>query len=304
MRKFLAVLLSITIVVLSGCTATPPEKESGSLVAVSFYPIYIFTLNLLQGVANIQIECMAEQNTGCLHDYTLTAHDAKLLSDADAFVINGAGMEAFLHDLEGSVEDVFIIDSSEGVDLLCSHHEENDTEAEHEHSHEGNAHIWMSVENAKKQVENIKNGLIEKFPVYSEQITSNYKAYIKKLDSLHKEMQSVGDALKNKDVVTFHNAYEYMAKDMGFNVAYTIESHEGGEPSAKKIAYLCEEIKKKQIKAILIEPDYEGSTPQVLSRETGVEIYVINPVITGEATLTAYEDTMRENIEIIKKAVR
>ena len=304
MKKILAVLLSLTIIVLSGCTASPIEKNNGSLVAVSFYPVYIFTLNLMQGIDDVKVECMAEKNTGCLHDYTLTARDTKLLSDADAFVINGAGMETFLHDLEDSVEEISVIDSSKNIEVLCSEHHEDESDSGHEHTHDGNAHIWMSVGNAKKQVENIKNGLIEVFPRYKEQISLNYSTYIEKLNVLENEMHIAGKTLKNKEVITFHDAYEYMAKDMGFKVVHTVESHDGGEPSAKKLAFLCTEIKENQIKALFIEPDYEGSAPQLLSQETGVKVYVVNPVITGEFKLTAYEDTMRDNIEIIKKAVK
>lgn len=304
LKKILAVFLSASIVVLSGCSVSPVENKKDSLVAVSFYPVYIFTLNLLHGIDDVRVECMAEQSTGCLHDYTLTARDAKLLSDAQAFVINGAGMETFLHDIEDSVDDICIIDSSENVEIICSHAHEEGENNNHNHSHEGNAHIWMSVENAKKQVKNIKNGLIEIFPLYKEKINSNCSEYLEKLSALSDDIQFAGKYLKNKDVITFHNAYEYMAKDMGFKVVHTVESHDGGEPSAKKLAFLCKEIKQKEIKTLLVEPDYKGSAPQILSAETGVEIYVVNPVISGEVTLTAYEDTMRKNIEILKKAVK
>ena len=48
---------------------------------------------------------MAEQNIGCLHDYTLTSKDVRLLNDAAVLVINGAGMESFVEDAYKNVED-------------------------------------------------------------------------------------------------------------------------------------------------------------------------------------------------------
>ena len=103
---------------------------------------------------------MAEQNIGCLHDYTLTSEDVRLLNDADAFVINGAGMEAFIEDAYKNVESLFVVDSSTGIELICdetSHNEEEHShEEDHSHNHSVNAHIWLSIENAKKQIENIK----------------------------------------------------------------------------------------------------------------------------------------------------
>lgn len=302
LKKFLAVLLSVAILLLSGCVSSSKKDGDGTVIAVSFYPVYIFTLNLVDGIEDVRVERMAEQNTGCLHDYTLTARDARLLSDADVFVINGAGMETFLQDIDETVENISIIDSSVGIELLCeeNHHHE---ESEHSHNHGENAHIWMSVKNAKKQILNIKNGLLENLPQYESEINDNYKVYLEKLNVLEKEMQENRESLKNKNVITFHGAYEYLAEDMGFNISATIESDEGGEPSAKKLAVLCGEIVGNDVKALFVEPDYNGSSAQIISNETGVKIYVLNPVISGENVLTAYEDTMMNNIEIIKKAV-
>ncbi len=305
MKKFLAVLVAVSILVFTGCGVTNEKEGDDTVIAVSFYPIYIFTLNLVDGIEGVDVQRMAEQNTGCLHDYTLTARDARLLSDADVFVINGAGMETFVNDLNETVENLPVIDSSVGIELLCSdtHDGHGHEESDHTHNHHTNAHIWMSVENAKKQVLNIKNGLAENLSQYESEINRNCDAYLSKLDALYDEMQITGELLKNKNVITFHGAYEYMAEDMGFHISATIESGEGGEPSAKKLAHLCEEIKENDVKALFVEPDYDGSAAQVISNETGVKIYVLNPVISGENVLTAYEDTMRNNIEIIKKAV-
>ncbi len=303
MKKFLAILLAVSILVLSGCGVKNQKEGDGTVIAVSFYPIYIFTLNLVDGIDGVSVCCMAEQNTGCLHDYTLTAGDARLLSDADVFVINGAGMETFLTDLHETVEELPVIDSSAGIELLCGHSHEHEDEVAYSHNHQNNSHIWMSVENAKKQVLNIKDGLVERFPQYESEIRDNCEVYIEKLNVLENEMQAMGESLKRKNVVTFHGAYEYMAEEMGFGIAATIESDEGGEPSAKELAHLCGEIESKGVKALFIEPHYDGSAAQVLANETGAKIYVLNPVISGEKSLTAYEDIMRQNIEVIKKAV-
>ena len=77
-----------------------------------------------------------------------------------------------------------------------------------------------------------------------------------------------------------------------------VESHEGGEPSAKSLAELTETIKENNVTVLFVEPDYKGSAAKILSNETGVEICVLNPVINGDESLTAYEDIMRENMNI------
>ena len=55
---------------------------------------------------------------------------------------------------------------------------------------------------------------------------------------------------------------------------------------------------------MFVDPNYSGSAAEILERETNTEIYVINPVISGEEKLTAYEEVMKENYKTILKAVK
>lgn len=309
MKRVLAALLAVVLFTLTGC-ATPKVQDNKKVIAASFYPVYIFTLNLCHGIEDVQVVCMAEQVVGCLHDYTITARDAKIADDADAFVISGGGMEAFVEDLYKTSEDLYVIDSSTGIEFICSgdhSHEEEDEhshEHNHGHSHEHNSHIWMSVENAKKQVLNIKNGLSEKFPEYKEQLLKNYTDYMKRLDKLSQRMESAKKEVNHAPVATFHDAYVYLAREIDLNIVCTIENGEGGEPSAKELAHLSGEISNHGIKALFIEPEYEGSAANILASETDAQVFVLNPVTSGEAKLTAYEDIMNSNIDIILKAVK
>lgn len=301
MKKILCVFLVLCILVLNGCTGNTPKSENGkATVATSFYPVYIFTLNLLEGIDEIIVECMAEQSVGCLHDYTLTAKDARLLSDAQVLVINGAGMESFLQDAFQSVEGLKVIDSSENIDVIC---EDEHHHNEEEHHHE-NSHIWLSLGNAEIQVENIKNGLVKEFPRYEAEIEENYEAYIERLNDLDEYRKSILCGTDDIDIISFHGAFEYLAQDSELNVSQTIESDEGYEPSAKELARLSNKIKNDNIRALFVAPDYSGSAAEILARETGAEIYVVNPVISGEEKLTAYEDIMKENYKAILKAVK
>lgn len=316
MKKIICLLLALSLVFTGGCVGVgnDVEKTEKITIATSFYPVYIFTLNIVDGIDAFEVKCMAEQNIGCLHDYTLTSKDVRLLNDAAVLVINGAGMESFVEDAYKNVEDLSVIDSSIGIELLCgenehgdngnSHNADNENSHNHSHNHTDNSHIWLSVENAKKQVENIKNGLSEQFPEYRYLFFKNYEAYIKRLEALEETQKEYSSAITDKKVITFHKAYDYLAMDLGFQVVACVESDEGGEPSAKKLAELTKHIKEDEICALFIEPQYTGSAAEILKNETGINIYVINPVTSGEASLTAYEDIMKENYELILKAVK
>ena len=300
----MCVVLAIILLVFSGCAGNTPEIQGDKvIVATSFYPVYIFTLNLLNDIEEINVECMAEQSVGCLHDYTLTAKDARLLNDAQVLVINGAGMESFLEDAFQSVENLNVIDSSLSIELICND-EHNHEEEHNENHHHENSHIWLSVGNAKKQVENIKNGLVKMFPQYENQIEDNFKDYITRLNALEEERKIIFSFSNGFNSISFHGAFEYLTEDADFNIFATIESDEGYEPSAKELAELSNKIRENNIKALFVDPNYSGSAAEILGKETNLDIFVLNPVINGEEKLTAYEDIMKENYNVILKAVQ
>ncbi len=304
MKRIICILLSIALITLSGCTATAPQGDA-PVIASSFYPVYIFTKNLVEGT-DIEVRCMAQQNIGCLHDYTLTAGDVKLLNDADILVINGAEMESFIEDAYRLAENLYVIDSSVGVQLLCEeeeHHTEHEEGHDEEHHHH-NSHIWLSVENAKKQVENIKNELVKQLPEYEESLEANFSRYIASLDELSAKRDSLAKEIQGSEMISFHGAYEYMAKEIGLSIVATVENEDGGEPSARLLAELCDRVRAEEIKGLIIEPQYELSGADIVSAETGVKVIVLNPVTQGEDTLDAYQNIMTENYQIIAKAVR
>lgn len=303
MKRIICFVIVISLVLLSGCSVAPIQDEI--IITASFYPVYIFTLNLLDGIDGVSVRCLAENNVGCLHDYQLLARDARLLADSTALVINGAGMEEFLEDVYKNNSELSVIDSSVGIELICEEHENEVGEHSHEgHSHEVNSHIWMSVDNALLQVENISEALIRLLPENAERIILNRNVYSARLKSLKAELIKDGFSLRNTPIISFHEAYLYMAKELSLLIVETIESDEGGEPTAKELARLAGIINEKGVKALFTEVYYKGSAAGILSFETGVPVYSLNPVTSGEKSLTAYEDIMRENLSIILKAVK
>ena len=61
-------LTALALALLLGCA---PVLASAETVVASFYPIYLFALNLLEGVEGVELVSLAEPTSGCLHDYQL-----------------------------------------------------------------------------------------------------------------------------------------------------------------------------------------------------------------------------------------
>ena len=103
-------------------------QEGDFVVMTSFYPMYIATMNITDGVDGVEVKNLTNNATGCLHDYQLSTKDLKQLDKADMLIVNGGGMESFLEDVYSQYGNLTVVTATDGVNLLAS------TDG-HEHSH-------------------------------------------------------------------------------------------------------------------------------------------------------------------------
>lgn len=301
--KRIAKILILSLLCVSLFAGCAPEKKSNKdIIVTSFYPVYLFTSNLVNGIDEAEVVNMTEQNTGCLHDYQLLSGDMKLLGEAKVLVVNGAGMESFLDKITQQLPELPVINAAENVELL----EECEEGGEHEgHHHGANAHVWLSIPNAVNEVNHIAEKLIEIYPQHESVILNNREIYISKLEAADSEIREILAPVQGSKVLSFHEAYDYFADEYGIVIAGSIEADDGGEPGTRELAETVGLIRRENIGALFTEPAYKGSAAGILSRETGAEIFVLNPVTSAEniSDLGAYEKIMIENAKIIRKAV-
>lgn len=327
--KLLKLLLPLltTSFLFIGCIntkSTNSELDDTLNIVTSFYPTYISTLNIVKDIPNVNITNMTKAQTGCLHDYQLTPQDLKTLEKADILVINGAGMESFLDDIISQYPDLEIIDASNGLELLeeNSHEHENvaddsihddhetddhDHDEDVEHNHEYNAHIWVSVSGNIDQVKNIASQLKELDPQNETKYDTNTDEYVSKLEDLSNEMHKELDSITNRNIITFHEAFPYFAKEFNLNIAGVIQIEPDSEPSAKEIESIIQTIKDNNITTLFTEPQYSSKVANTIATETGAKIYELDPIVTGNATSDAYDDyinKMKENLNVLKEALK
>ena len=283
-----------------------PVLACAETVVTSFYPIYLFALNLLNGIDGVEVANMAEPGTGCLHDYQLQTGDMKLLARADAFLINGAGMEGYLSGVFDAFPALPVVDASAGVHLLedCADHD-HDHDEHDGHDHAFNAHIWLDAGNAIQMVNNLADGLTAALPVHAEAIAANREDYIARLTDLDAELEAALSAVPHKDIITFHEAFPYFAEAYGLHVAAIINRDPDDALSPRQLAELCKMVITLGTPPLFTEPQYEDMAAQTIVRETGASLYNLDPIVTGPATdapLTLYEDVMRQNLAVLLEA--
>ena len=298
-------LLMLILLVFSGCTREKVDTSKLNLVT-SFYPMYVATANIVDGVEDVELKNLTATTTGCLHDYQLTTSNMITLSTADALIINGGGMETFITKAVESYGDLKVIDASEGI---LEHHDEekhlnvNGEQNAHSHEHGENAHIWVSLSMYIKQVENIRNELVEIDSKNANKYIENADKYIKELVALKEKMNESLNGIENKKIVTFHEAFEFFAEEFNLDIVAVIEREPGTYPSARDVASIIDLVRENEVNAIFVEPQYSRTAADTIARETGVEVYILDPIVTGELDKNAYTKLMNENLETLLEAL-
>jgi len=299
-----------------------PSEEDTITIVTSFYPMYIFTKNIAKDIEGIKVLNMAEPKTGCLHDYQMTPADMKKVEKAEIMVINGAGLESFIEKVIKERPQLKIVEASKGLEMLEGegHHHgsehdledihEEDTEhkehEDHEHDHSVNPHIWVSISGAIDEVKNIGEQLAVADPSNAQKYRSNTDEYVKRLEDQREKMYSALKTISNRNIVTFHEAFPYFAKEFDLNIIEVIETEEGSTPSAGELANKIRKIKESNVKALFTESQNLTSLVQTVSKEVGIKVYELDPIVTGpvEPQLDAYEKAMDENLKVLLEALK
>jgi ABC-type Zn uptake system ZnuABC Zn-binding protein ZnuA len=254
----------------------------------------IFTRNVVGDTPGVTVESMLPASMGCPHDYALTPGDMKKIASSDLFVANGLGMEVFLGEpVRRANPKIRIVETAVVVLPLREEHGHGDV----------NPHTWVSPRNAILQVREIEKALSAARPAGADSFRRNADAYVFRLSALAAEFDAAAKTFRRRNIVTFHDVFGYLARDLGLTVVGEIETAPGQEPSAGEIRDLSRTIRERKVPAVFSEPQYSPKLAEALAREAGVPVRMLDPVATGSPARTAYEDAMRRNLSTLKEAL-
>ena len=300
MKKFLFVIaVMLSSVLMVSCGEAQKTGDSEINVTASFYPIYILAENVIGDTEGINLQNMAQPQTGCLHDYQLSTGDMKKLDTTDIFLINGGGMESFLDNALELFPQLNIVDTSKGTVSIENdgHDHEEEGEDEHSHNHEENSHFWILPQNAAVQAENICEALSEVCPDKADEFRENTDSFIESLNDIE---TFDGNGMK---VCIFNEAFAYLHLSYGLDVRLCVEMDENQTPSAKEMAEIITTVKEENISLLIAADDASKAIADTVARETDAKVVVLDPVLTGDFSPESYAEALNENARILKGSV-
>lgn len=302
--------LSLSLLTGCGSSAETDTNADGKLrVLTSFYPMYDFTFKI--GGDLVNVTNMVPSGTEP-HDWEPSTNDLKNLEKVDMFVYNGADMETWADDLLTSKSDSLrVVMASENVELMTT-----DGEHEHAHEHEGadhhhgdfDPHVWLDPENAKTEMETIKDALAEADPANVQTYQANFDKYAAELDALDKEYSDTLSPLPNKTIVVAHEAFGYLCAAYGLEQVGIEGLSPDSEPDPGRMAEVIDFVRANNVRTIFFEELVSPKVAQTIASETGAEAKMLNPYegLSDEqlAAGADYFSVMRDNLAALTEALK
>ena len=265
MKKRLFPVLLAALLLLGGCTPAPAGDEKLHILATT-YPIYLLVTDLTTQTEDVTVDLLV-------------------------IVMNGAGLEDFMSDAL-SQSSAAVIDCSRFVDLLPTlEHAGHDG---HDHEEEWDPHYWMDAGWGLT----VRNELRQALAEYVE-LTGPFVEY-----QLPDPASLLG-GLSCPYLITFHDGFQYFAKECGLTLLKAIEEEEGSTASAREIKEITALIDQYHIPAIFVEKNGSRATAEVISRETGCGIYELDMLMSGgEGRFSAYLNALYANMETVREALK
>lgn len=281
----LLVLFSLIFSLFAGCGGAETAAPEGDLVLATTYPVYYLTDRLFEGVEEVSVDVLVQDQVSCLHDYTLTTAQMKKIEQAEFLVMNGGHLEHFMESaLEGVPSEKIITAKVDENHLIPGEDGEEDP------------HYWLNPNLYTQMLDSIYTDLVKSYPQHEAALTANKALLISEL----LELSFDTTALSCRDMITFHDGFSYFAVACDVTIAAAIEEEEGAEASAQQIEAICDLIREKNIPAIFVEKNGSTNAADIIAAETGVKVYVLDTVMDGEKD---YITAMKENFRVVKEAL-
>lgn len=311
-KNIIAVAIVAVIAALAGIVFWQTGKETMPLssteeagkkisIVATFYPLQDFAESVGGDAVSVRSIVPAGMEP---HDYEPTPQDIVSVYQADAFLLNGAGLDSWAEKIRPELEKrgVTVIQMSEVVSLLSASAEtggETDT---------FDPHFWLDPVWAQKEAEAIRDALILRDPARTEVYTRNTERYSVLLADLDTAYREGLQRCEFHTIVTSHNAFAYLAQRYGFETIPVSGIFPEAEVSPRALAEIAEAVRSLGLRYIFFETLSSPKVAETLAEEVGAETLVFNPLegLTEEDRQAGknYLSIMYENLNNLQTALR
>lgn len=303
-------------------------------VVATIYPQYAWLKEILGNQADSLNLTLLVKNGMDLHSYKPSAADIATIAKADMIVYVGGESDKWIEKaleatpnekrvqvnlLEALGDRVKAEEIVEGMQAEeeHEHHHEHAEEHEDEHHHheeaENDEHIWLSLKNAELLVMNLADALSKADTTHATEYHMNAALYIAKISALDAQYRAATDSAHFKTILFGDRfPFRYLVDDYGIKYfAAFVGCSAESEASFETVAFLAGKMDSLALPAIFTIDGSNGKIARAVldaskkSKETPVlTLNSMQSIKNSQMDSANYLDIMRENLEVIKKALK
>lgn len=303
-------------------------------VVATIFPQYAWLKEILGNQADSRNLMLLVKNGMDLHSYKPSAADIATIAKADMIVYVGGesdkwiekALEAtpnekrvqvnLLEALGDRVKAEEIVEGMQAEEEHEHHHEHAEEHEDEQHHHEeaeNDEHIWLSLKNAELLVMNLADALSKADTTHATEYHMNAALYIAKISALDAQYRAATDSAHFKTILFGDRfPFRYLVDDYGIKYfAAFVGCSAESEASFETVAFLAGKMDSLALPAIFTIDGSNGKIARAIldaskkSKETPVlTLNSMQSIKNSQMDSANYLDIMRENLEVIKKALK
>ncbi|PKE29443.1 metal ABC transporter substrate-binding protein [Rahnella sp. AA] len=290
----LRLMLIGMIVAMIGGNAQAAEKERKKFKVVTTFTVI---QDIAQNVAGDAATVESITKPGAeIHDYQPTPRDIVKTQSADLILWNGFNLERWFGRFFANIKNVPSVTVTEGITPLPIQ--------EGPYLGNPNPHAWMSAQNARVYVENIRAALVKYDPQNAATYDRNAKNYAEKISQLDAPLRArlAKIPAEQRWLVTSEGAFSYLAKDYGFKEAYLwpINAEEQGTP--QQVKKVIDRVRQQNIPVVFSESTISDKPAKQVSKETGAKyggVLYVDSLSAENGPVPTYIDLLKVTVGTI-----
>ncbi len=163
----------------------------------------------------------------------------------------------------------------------------------------GNPHYWLDPDNGRIIAKSIVAALGSIAPADRPYFDQRYADFDRRLTEAQKRWTAAMAPYKGTKVVTYHRSWPNFAERFGLDVIGYVEPKPGIPPSPSHTIELIAEMKRQQVRVIMVEPYFDTKTPDSIARGVGGKVLVLTPSVGGVKEVPNYIALFDYNINLL-----
>jgi ABC-type Zn uptake system ZnuABC Zn-binding protein ZnuA len=169
---------------------------------------------------------------------------------------------------------------------------------------QGNPHYWLDPANGRIIARAIKDKFSELRPADKAYFEQRYAQFDTRLATAEKKWDAMLAPYRGTKLVTYHRSWPNFMERWGLNVMGYVEPKPGIPASPSHIIELIEDMKRQNVKLIVMEPYFSSKTPGLDRRAVGGSVIVLAPSVGAVKEAGDYIQLFDYNIGKLTDALK